>query len=73
MKNFDAASKNIGEQMESSVNDWLEQNIDPIIAKLDKEIAAVETQVSNEKVKSEKLSELLRRTESLIGEIQACK
>ena len=49
------------------------QNVDPIISALDEKIKAVESVKANEKIKSEKLSELLTQTENLIDEIQACK
>lgn len=73
-KNFSQAADNIGEQMLGSVNRWLKESIEPVIAEtFDKKIKAVESQTAKEKLKSTKLSELLTRTENLIGEIQACK
>ena len=72
-KNFNQAADNIGEQMLGSVNRWLKESIDPVIAEtFDKKIKAVESQTAKEKLKSAKLSELLTRTENLIAEIQAC-
>ena len=49
------------------------QNVEPIISAFDEKIKVVESVKANEKIKSEKLSELLTRTENLIGEIQACR
>lgn len=72
-ENFSNVSDNVGEQMQNSVNQWLEQNISPVIATFDEKIKAVENQTASEKIKSEKLAELLTRTENLIGEIQACR
>jgi len=52
---------------------FMTQNVEPIISSFDEKIKAVEAVKANEKIKSEKLSELLKQTENLIGEIQACK
>lgn len=70
-KNFHDAAENIGKQMLDSVKDWMTANIDPVIASFDEKIKAVAAQTSHEQVKSEKLAALLKRTEKLIGEIQA--
>ena len=70
---FGKAAKNIGEKMSDSVKQWMIATIEPIIDAFDEKIKAVESQMTGEKVKSEKLSELLTQTENLIGEIQACK
>ena len=70
---FNKAADNIGEQMLDSVRKWMDATITPIINSFDEKIKSVESQTSAEKVKSEKLSELLTRTENLIGDIQACK
>ncbi|MBQ6297468.1 MAG: GTPase domain-containing protein [Selenomonadaceae bacterium] len=72
-ENFSTVADNVGEQMQTSVNQWLEQNSSPVIATFDEKIKAVDNQTASEKIKSEKLAELLTRTENLIGEIQACK
>ncbi|MBQ3727175.1 MAG: hypothetical protein IJR52_12280 [Selenomonadaceae bacterium] len=39
------------------------QNVDPIVAAFDEKIKAVESAKVNEKIKSEKLSALLKQTE----------
>lgn len=70
-KNFYDVAEKIGKQMLESVKSWMTTNIDPVIVNFDEEIKNVEAQTSHEQVKSEKLSELLTRTENLIGEIQA--
>ena len=71
-KNFQTVADNIALQMTNGVKDWMAANIDPIIASFDEKIKSVAAQESHEQVKSEKLAALLKRTENLIGEIQAC-
>ena len=71
--NFDKATKNICEQMQSNVKQWMEATITPIINSFDDKIKDTESQMTSEKTKSEKLSTLLKRTENLISEIQTCK
>ena len=71
--NFDKATKNICEQMQSNVKQWMEATITPIINSFDEKIKDTESQMTSEKTKSEKLSTLLKRTENLISEIQTCK
>lgn len=66
--NFRKAAETIGAKMLSSVKDWMKANIEPIIASFDDEIKSIEAQSAHEKVKSEKLSELLQQTENLILE-----
>ncbi|MBQ9487674.1 MAG: 50S ribosome-binding GTPase [Selenomonadaceae bacterium] len=73
ISNFESIASNIGEKISSSVNQWMEVNINPIAADFDKQIKAVESQVSGAQVKSEKLTEMLKRTENLITEIQNSK
>ena len=69
-KNFSDVADNVGGQMLDSVRQWLAQNIAPVIATFDDKIKAIESSTADDKIKSEKLSELLTRTENLIGEIQ---
>ena len=73
MDEFEKISDAIGEKILNSVKQWAAQNINPLISKLDEEINAFEIQNSNEQIKNEKLISLLKRTENLIGEIQACQ
>ncbi|MBR4643013.1 MAG: 50S ribosome-binding GTPase [Selenomonadaceae bacterium] len=68
---FNEAAEKIGKKMLDTVNQWLKEKVDPVIAStFDDKIKAVEAQMANEKIKSAKLSELLKRTENLIGAIQ---
>ena len=73
MTGFNDLADDIGRDILNGVNAFMTQNVDPLISTFDEKIKAVESVKANEKVKSEKLSELLKRTENLIGEIQACK
>ena len=73
MSGFNDLAEDIGRELSSGVRAFMTQNVDPIVAAFDEEIKAVESAKANEKVKSEKLSALLKQTENLIGEIQACK
>lgn len=70
---FNDLAEDIGRDLLNNVRSFMTQNVDPIISSFDEKIKAVESVKANEKIKSEKLSELLTRTENLIGEIQACK
>ena len=70
-KNFSDVADNVGGQMLDSVRQWLAQNIAPVIATFDDKIKAIESSTAADKIKSEKLSELLKQTENLIGEIQS--
>ena len=63
----------IGRDLLNNVRSFMTQNVEPIISAFDEKIKAVESFKSNEKIKSEKLAALLKRTENLIGEIQACR
>ena len=72
MSGFNDLADDIGRDILNGVNSFMTQNVDPIISAFDEKIKAVESVKANEKIKSEKLSELLKRTENLIGEIQAC-
>ena len=71
--NFDKAAKDICKKMQNNVKEWLEATIVPIIDSFDEKIKATESQMTSEKIKSEKLLMLLKRTETLIGEIQTCQ
>ena len=73
IEEFEKIADAIGAKISDSVKQWTTQNIDSIIAKFDEEINAFEMQNSDAQVKSEKLNALLKRTENLIGEIQACQ
>ena len=68
---FKDLADDIGRELLSGVKTFMEQNVDPIVANFDAKIKAVEDQISGDRAKSEKLAELLTRTENLIGEIQA--
>ena len=70
---FNDLAEDIGRELSSNVRNFMTQNVDPIISAFDEKIKAVEAMTANEKIKSEKLSELLNQTENLIGEIQSCK
>ena len=72
MAGFNDLADDIGRDILNGVNAFMTQNVEPIISAFDEKIKAVESVKANEKIKSEKLSELLKRTENLIGEIQAC-
>ena len=51
--------------MQSNVKEWLAATITPIIDSFDEKIKATESQMTSEKIKSEKLSALLKQTENL--------
>ena len=70
---FNDIADDIGRDFLDSVRSFMTENVDPIISAFDEKIKAVESLKANEKIKSEKLSALLKQTENLIGEIQACK
>ena len=70
---FNDIAEDIGRELLSNVRTYMEQNIDPIVAAFDEKIKAVESVKAAEKIKSEKLSVLLKQTENLIGAIQACR
>lgn len=70
---FNDLAEDIGRELLNNARTFMTQNVDPIVAASDEEIKAVEAVKANEKIKSEKLSELLNQTENLIAEIQACK
>ena len=70
---FNDIADDIGRDLLNNVRSFITQNVEPIISAFDEKIKAVESVKANEKIKSEKLSELLTRTENLIGEIQACR
>lgn len=73
MTGFNDLAEDIERDLLKNVRSFMTQNVDPIISAFDEKIKAVEAVKANEKIKSEKLSELLRQTENLISEIQACK
>lgn len=73
MSGFNELAEDIGRDILNGVKNFMTQNVDPIIATFDEKIKAVEIQTANEKIKSEKLAELLQQTENLIGEIQTCE
>ena len=73
MLNFRDLADDIGRELSNNVRKFMTENVDTVISNFDEEIKAVESVTANEKVKNEKLSQLLKRTENLIGEIQACK
>ena len=73
MSGFNDLADDIGRDILIGVQTFMTQNVNPIIATFDEKIKAVENQTASEKVKSEKLAELLTRTENLICEIQICK
>ena len=73
MSGFNDLAEDIGRELSNNVRAFMAQNVDPIVAAFDEKIKAVESAKVNEKIKSEKLSALLKQTENLIGEIQACK
>ena len=70
---FNDLADDIGRDLLNNVRDFMTQNVDPIISAFDEKIKAVEAMKAHEKIKSEKLSELLNQTENLIAEIQTCK
>ena len=70
---FNDLAEDVGRDILNGVNDFMTQNVDPLISNFNEKIKAVEAQSANEKVKSEKLSELLNQTENLIEEIQTCQ
>ena len=73
MNGFNDLAEDTGRDLLNSVRSFMAQNVEPIVAAFDEKIKAVEAVKANEKIKSEKLSELLNQTENLIAEIQACK
>ena len=68
---FESVGRDIAEQLKDAVENVLNERLDPIVTAYDNEIKSIEAQVSSEKVKSAKLSELLKRTENLMGRIAA--
>ena len=70
---FNDLAEDLARELLDNVRSFMTQNVDPIISSFDEKIKAVEAVKANEKIKSEKLSELLKQTENLIAEIQACK
>lgn len=73
MTGFNDLAEDIERDLLNNVRSFMTQNVEPIILAFDEKIKAVESVKANEKIKSEKLSNLLKQTENLIGEIQACK
>lgn len=71
ISNFEKVGKDIGEQLKTSAKNFLEDNINPVIAKCDNEIQTIETNIAKSELANKKLSALLTRTEKLIGELQA--
>ena len=70
---FNDIADDMGRTILSGVNDFMAQNVDPVIAGFDEKIKQIEEVLANEKSKNEQLLNLLQRTENLIGEIQACQ
>ena len=70
---FNDLAEDIGRDFLNNARTFMTQNVEPIISSFDEKIKAVEAVKANEKIKSEKLSELLKQTENLIADIQACK
>lgn len=73
ISSFNDIADDIGRDLLDSVRSFMTQNIEPIISAFDEKIKAVESFKANEKIKSEKLAMLLKQTENLIAEIQACR
>ena len=73
MTGFNDLAEDIGRDLLNRARTFMTQNVDPIISAFDEKIKAIEAVKANEKIKSEKLAQLLRQTENLISEIQACK
>ena len=67
---FNDIADDIGRELSNGVKTFMSQNIDPIVANFDAQINAVESQISGDRAKSDKLAELLTRTENLITAIQ---
>ena len=70
---FNDIADDVGRELFDNVRNFMTQNVEPIISAFDEKIKAVESFKANEKIKSEKLAQLLQQTENLIAEIQACK
>ena len=70
MSGFNDLAAQVGRDISNGVRNFMTQNVDPIVANFDAQIKAVESQISGDKAKSEKLAELLTRTDKLIAEIQ---
>lgn len=73
MNGFNDVAEDIARDLLKSVRNFMTANVEPIISSFDEKIKVLESAKANEKIKSEKLSELLKQTENLIGEIQSCK
>ncbi|MBQ6005419.1 MAG: hypothetical protein IJL14_04130 [Selenomonadaceae bacterium] len=73
ISSFNDLAEDIGRDLLNNARTFMTQNVEPIISSFDEKIKAVEAVKANEKIKSEKLSELLKQTENLIADIQACK
>ena len=70
---FDDSANYVSQQLADASKNCLAESIDRLIAECDKDIKDLQTRISDAQVKSEKLNALLKRTENLITEIQACK
>ncbi len=73
ISNFESVGSDIGEQLKNSAENCLDENLNPTISSYEKEIKMIESKVAEAETSNEKLSALLKRTENLIGEIQACR
>lgn len=70
---FDDSANYVSQQLADAAENCLAENVDKFIAECDKDIKLLKAQTADAQIKSEKLNALLKRTENLIDEIQACK
>lgn len=70
---FDESANYVSQQLMAGAENCLTESLDKIISECDKDIKMLKAQTVDAQVKSEKLTAMLKRTENLITEIQACK
>ena len=70
---FNEVAEDCAAQLISNSQKWLGENIDPILKNFDDSIKQIESDKQKAKTLKSTLAELLKRTENLIGDIQACR
>ena len=70
ISSIEANGTYIGEQLRGAAKNFLDENLNPVIAGFDAEIKLIEYKVEETALARNKLSALLRQTEKLISDIQ---
>ena len=70
---FNESADYISRQLMQGAEKCLAESVDKLISECDKDIKKLQARTSDAQIKNEKLNSLLKRTENLIGEIQAYK